>query len=194
MNRQKIFRKFLVWRLKHMSNRQFMMILSVIIGIASGIGAVVIKNLVHMISAFVKDTLSSGFDLFYLIAPTIGITLAVLFIKYIVKRPVRHGVPNVLYAISKAQGHMNSHNMFSSIVTSALTVGFGGSVGLEGPTVSTGAAIGSNVGRLFHLNYRCRCFLSFRCCLHRLRRLLHLIFSWGRTIFITSGLKQHLIL
>ncbi len=137
-----------------MSNRQFMMILSVIIGIASGLGAVIIKNLVHIISAFVKETLSSGFDLFYLIAPTIGITLAILFIKYIVKRPVRHGVPNVLYAISKAKGHMNAHNMFSSIVTSALTVGFGGSVGLEGPTVSTGAAIGSNIGKLFHLNYR----------------------------------------
>ncbi|NPA37336.1 MAG: chloride channel protein [Chlorobi bacterium] len=154
MNRQKIFRKFLVWRLKHISNRQFMMILSVLIGIASGFGAVVIKNLVHIISAFVKDTLSSEFDWFYLIAPTIGITLAVLFIKYIIKRPVRHGVPNVLYAISKAQGHMNSHNMFSSIVTAALTVGFGGSVGLEGPTVSTGAAIGSNVGKMFHLNFK----------------------------------------
>jgi len=154
MNRQKIFREFLIWRLRHISNRQFMMMLSVLIGIASGIGAVIIKNLVHIISGFVKNTLTNGFDLFYLIAPTVGITIAILFIKYIIKRPVRHGVPNVLYAISKAQGHMNSHNMFSSIVTSALTVGFGGSVGLEGPTVSTGAAIGSNVGKLFHLNYR----------------------------------------
>ena len=154
MNRQKIFKKFLVWRLRHVSNRQFMMILSILIGIASGIGAVIIKNLVHIISEFVKNFLSHNFELFYLIAPTIGIFLAVLFIKYIVKRPVRHGVPNVLYAISKAQGHMNSHNMFSSVVTAALTVGFGGSVGLEGPTVSTGAAIGSNVGKLFHLNYK----------------------------------------
>jgi len=154
MNQHKIFREFLVWRLRHVSNRQFMMILSVLIGIASGIAAVLIKNLVHLISGFVKETLSGEIDLFYLFAPTIGITLAVLFIKYVIKRPVRHGVPNVLYAISKAQGHMNSHNMFSSVITSALTVGFGGSVGLEGPTVSTGAAIGSNIGKLFHLNYR----------------------------------------
>jgi len=161
MNQHKLFRKFLVWRLRHISNRQFMMILSVLVGIASGLGAVIIKNLVHQISAFVKDTLSGEFDWFYLIAPTIGIALAVLFIKYIIKRPVRHGVPNVLYAISKAQGHMNSHNMFSSIVTSALTVGFGGSVGLEGPTVSTGAAIGSNMGKLFHLNYRQLTLLCF---------------------------------
>ncbi len=154
MNRQKIFRSFLVWRLRHVSNRQFMMILSILIGIASGIAAVVIKNLVHLISSFVKGVLSSEYDLFYFVAPVIGIFLAVLFIKYIIKRPVRHGVPNVLYAISKANGKMNSHNMFSSVITSALTVGFGGSVGLEGPTVSTGAAIGSNFGRLFHLNYR----------------------------------------
>ena len=154
MNRQKIFREFLIWRLRHVSNRQFMMILSVLIGIASGLAAVVIKNLVHAISSLVKGTMSFEYDIFYFVAPIVGIMLAVLFIKYIIKRPVRHGVPNVLYAISKANGKMNSHNMFSSVITSALTVGFGGSVGLEGPTVSTGAAIGSNIGGLFHLNYR----------------------------------------
>ena len=78
---------------------------------------------------------------------TVGIFLTILFMKFVIRRPVRHGIPNVLYAISKSMGKMNKHNMFSSIVTSALTVGFGGSVGLEGPTVSTGAAIGSNMGR-----------------------------------------------
>jgi CIC family chloride channel protein len=154
MNRKSLFHRFLIWRLRHVSNRQFMMLLSVLIGIATGIGAVIIKNAVHFISLIVKGGLAMGFEFLYLVAPVLGIFLTVLFIKYVIRRPVRHGVPNVLYAISKSQGHMNRHNMFSSIISSAFTVGFGGSVGLEGPTVSTGAAIGSNIGRLFHLNYR----------------------------------------
>ncbi len=131
-----------------------MMILSVLVGIAAGLAAVVIKKSVHFISDFVRDYIERDQDYIYLIAPTIGIFLAILFVRFIIKRPVRHGIPNVLYSISKNQGQMNRHNMFSSIVTSALTVGFGGSVGLEGPTVSTGAALGSNIGQLFRLNYR----------------------------------------
>jgi len=154
MNQKSLFRRFLVWRLRHVSNRQFMMILSILVGIGAGLAAVTIKNSVHLISDLVHHITQSSKGYFYLITPSIGIFLSVLFIKYIIKRPVRHGIPNVLYTISKNQGQMNRHNMFSSIVTSALTVGFGGSVGLEGPTVSTGAAIGSNVGQLFRLNYR----------------------------------------
>ncbi|MBS2211160.1 chloride channel protein [Carboxylicivirga mesophila] len=154
MNRKSLFRQFLVWRLRHVSNRQFMMILSILVGIGAGLAAVIIKNSVHFISELVHHYTQSSKGYLYLITPSIGIFLSVLFIKYVIKRPVRHGIPNVLYAISKNQGQMNRHNMFSSIITSALTVGFGGSVGLEGPTVSTGAAIGSNVGQLFRLNYR----------------------------------------
>lgn len=82
-----------------------------------------------------------------------GILLVILFVKFILKRPIGHGVPNVLYGI-KNNGYIRPHNVYSSIIASALTVGFGGSVGLEGPTVSTGAAIGSNVGRLLRLNYK----------------------------------------
>ncbi len=154
MNRKSLFKQFLIWRLRHVSNRQFMMILSIIVGIGAGFAAVAIKKSVHLISHFVHTYLGQEHGYIYLISPTVGIFLTVLFIKYVIRRPVRHGIPNVLYAISKNEGKMNRHNMFSSIVTSALTVGFGGSVGLEGPTVSTGAAIGSNVGQLFRLNYR----------------------------------------
>lgn len=154
MNRKSLFRQFLVWRLRHVSNRQFMMILSILVGIGAGLAAVTIKNSVHLITDLVHHLTESSKGYLYLITPSIGILLSVLFIKYVIKRPVRHGIPNVLYSISKNQGQMNRHNMFSSIVTSALTVGFGGSVGLEGPTVSTGAAIGSNIGQLFRLNYR----------------------------------------
>ena len=154
-NPQKILLRFLKWRLRHISNRQFMMFLSILVGIASGLGAVAIKNSVHFISVLVQDIIhAEGPGYIFLFSPIIGILFTVLFIKYVLKRPVRHGIPNVLYALSKRNGRIRSHNMFSSIVTSSLTVGFGGSVGLEGPTVSTGAAIGSNIGQFFHLNFR----------------------------------------
>src|SRR6056297_318159 len=147
--------RILIWRRKNISDKQFIMILSVLVGITSGFAAVIIKNAVHVI----KDLLTSGFvqdyqNYFYVILPSIGILLAVLFMKYILKRPVGHGIPLTLQAISKNEGRVKRHNMFSSVITSALTVGFGGSVGLEGPTVATGAAWGSNIGQFFRLNYR----------------------------------------
>ena len=129
--------------------------MSVLIGITSGVAAVIIKNLVLFISDLLQDNSSDEYhNILYVIYPTIGILAAVLFIKFVIRRPVRHGIPNVLHSISKTNGQINRHNMFSSVVTSAFTVGFGGSVGLEGPTVATGAALGSNIGRLFHLNYK----------------------------------------
>ncbi len=155
LNPDNLLGHFLKWRLRHISNRQFMMFLSILVGIASGLGAVAIKNSVHFISGLVQSVINyDGPTYIFLISPIIGILLTVLFIKYVLKRPVRHGIPNVLYALSKREGRIRSHNMYSSIIASSLTVGFGGSVGLEGPTVSTGAAIGSNIGQLFRLNFR----------------------------------------
>ncbi|WP_282035606.1 chloride channel protein [Saccharicrinis aurantiacus] len=155
MKKKHLLIKLFKWRLKNVTNRQFIIALSIVIGVASGIAAVTIKMLVQKIHDLVHHVIdNSTNEWFFIIAPGIGILLTVLFIKYIVKRPVRHGIPNVLYAISKTQGKMNKHNMISSVIASSLTVGFGGSVGLEGPTVSTGAAIGSNLGRFLHLNYR----------------------------------------
>jgi len=147
--------RILIWRLRHVSNRSFILFLSVFVGLASGLSAVIIKNSVHLIKLLLQGRFVGEFhDYLILVLPIIGISLAVLFIKYINKHPVNHGVPGTLYAISRNNGIMKRHNMFSSIITSTLTVGFGGSVGLEGPTVATGAAIGSNLGRLLHLNYR----------------------------------------
>ena len=155
MKKKSLLARFLIWRLKHVSDRQFISFLGILIGITSGLAAVVIKNSVHFISSLLQGTFELEYANFlYMVYPAIGISIAVIFIKYVIKRPVRHGIPNVLYSISKTNGQINSHNMFSSIVTSAFTVGFGGSVGLEGPTVATGAALGSNIGRLFHLNYK----------------------------------------
>ncbi|NOZ45859.1 MAG: chloride channel protein [Chlorobi bacterium] len=150
-----IVKSILIWRLKYISDKRFILILSVIVGVIAGFGAVTIKNLVHLLKHILTYQLASQFhNYLFFVYPTIGIFFTVLFTKYIIKHHVRHGVPSTLYAISKNNGIMKSHNMFSSIITSVLTVGFGGSVGLEGPTVATGAAFGSNIGRLFRLDYR----------------------------------------
>ena len=147
--------KFLNWRAKHISNRHFIMILSVIVGLTSGFAAVVIKNGVN----YVHDFLSQGFvetyyNILYVVLPAFGLLLVFLFLKYVLGDSVKHGIPNVLNSIAKNNAKMRPHNMYSSVVTSTVTVGFGGSVGLEGPTVATGAAIGSNLGQALHLNYK----------------------------------------
>lgn len=138
-----------------MNHQTFLMILSVVIGILAGTSAVILKNSV----AFIRDLLISGASLYhenflYFALPAIGILLAILFVKYVIKDHVDHGVPSILYAISRNNGIIKKHNMYSSIVTSALTVGFGGSVGLEGPTLATGAAVGSNLGQYLRLSYK----------------------------------------
>ncbi len=155
MKTNRLLKRFLIWRLRHISNKQFIVLMSIVVGFCVGIAAIIIKNSVHLIRTLLQKGFAEEYQNYLYVAyPAIGILLAVLFIKYVIKKPVRHGIPNVLYSISKNNSRIMRHNMFSSIVTSALTVGFGGSVGLEGPTVSTGAAIGSNLGRLFHLNYK----------------------------------------
>jgi len=152
--------KFLKWRYKHISNKQFINIASAVIGLLTGLAAVTIKNLTH----FIQELLEGEFireihNLFYFIFPIIGLFLVLLSIKYIVKKPVDHGIPATLYAISKLKGRIPRRQMWASMLTAPLTVGFGGSVGLEGPTVATGGAIGSNFSSLFHLNQTTRTLL-----------------------------------
>jgi len=149
------FNKFLLWRIKNISNKNFILILSIIIGILAGIATAILKNIVH----FIRTTLTKGFSLeygnyLYIIYPAIGITLTVIFLKFILRKRPAGGIPGVLYAISRKSGKLPFHHLYSSIVASSLTVGFGGSVGLEGPIVATGAGIGSSVARLFRLNYK----------------------------------------
>ncbi len=150
-----LLRRFLYWRYRHLSDRQFMGILAVIVGLASGFAAVIIKNAVHFIQELLNYSIIDNYRGYMnLVLPIIGIALTVFFIRFILRRRIGHGIPGVLYAISQDKGKIHKHNMFSSIISSALTVGFGGSVGLEGPTVATGAAMGSNIGQLFNLNYK----------------------------------------
>jgi CIC family chloride channel protein len=155
MKYQHLLERFTNWRLKHISDRHFMLILSVIIGLAVGLAAVVIKNSVHFIQKLLTGWFAESYEnLLYIAYPAVGILIVMIFIKFILRKPVGDGVPNVLFAISKTNGLMKPHNVYSSVITSSLTVGFGGSVGLEGPTVATGAAIGSNLGRVLGLNYK----------------------------------------
>ncbi|HFS67505.1 MAG TPA: chloride channel protein, partial [Flavobacteriia bacterium] len=144
MESKKIITKFLKWRYKHISNEHFIYILSAFVGFLSGMAAVILKNFTHFIQQilegeFIKDIHQA----FYFVFPVIGLWLTYLIIKYVIRRKVEEGIPAVLYAISKLKGIMPSHQAWSSILTAPVTVGFGGSVGLEGPTVATGAAMGS---------------------------------------------------
>ena len=154
MKRPTKLARLLVWRKHKISDYQFTIFLSIIVGILVGFGAVIIKELVRLIHELLSGIASQESSYLYILYPVTGILLVILFIRYINKHPVRHGIPSVLYSISKTNGIIKKHNLYSSIITSALTVGFGGSVGLEGPTVATGAAIGSNIGRFLRLNHR----------------------------------------
>ena len=132
-----------------------MILLSIVAGTAGGLGAVIIKNSVRLIQDFLtRGFVDDYFQIMYIVYPAIGLLASALIIRYIIRNKVGHGIPNVLYAISKNNGIIRSFQMYASIITSSITVGFGGSVGLEGPTVSTGAAFGSNIGRFLRLDYK----------------------------------------
>ncbi|MBP5711331.1 MAG: chloride channel protein, partial [Bacteroidales bacterium] len=132
--------------------RTTVLLLSFFTGIFGAAAAIVIKNLLFLNVSFLNRVLSATqYRYIYLAFPLIGIILTIFFVKHFVKDDISHGVSIVLKAISKSSGKLRSHNIYSSIVASSLTVGFGGSVGLEAPIVLTGSAIGSNLGKLFNL-------------------------------------------
>lgn len=147
--------RFIVWREKHISRSQFILILSFIVGIISSLAAFALKHLIE----FIQHMLTSGFDRdtfneLYLIYPVVGILLTGLFIRNVVRDDISHGVTKVLYSISRRQGKIKRHNIWSSLIASGVTIGFGGSVGAESPIVFTGAAIGSNLGSMFRMNQK----------------------------------------
>ncbi|MEE9361745.1 MAG: chloride channel protein [Cellulophaga sp.] len=158
--KKNLLTRFLIWKYKHISNQQFIYILSIAIGLLAGLGAVALKNLTHYIQLLLQgEFIKEIHHVFYFIFPIIGLLLAILCVKYVINKKVGHGIPSTLYAISKQKGIMPRYQMWASLLTAPLTVGFGGSVGLEGPTVATGAALGSNFARLFHLNQTARTLL-----------------------------------
>lgn len=152
--------KFLIWRLKHISNNNFVLLLSGLIGLIAGIAAVTLKSTVHLIQTFLEKNLDiTGVNFLYLFYPLIGILLTMLVANYFLREKLGHGITQILYTISKNSSIVKSSMMYSRMITSAITVGFGGSVGLEAPIVVTGSAIGSNLAQLTHLNYKKRTLL-----------------------------------
>ncbi len=152
--------KLLIWRLKHISDNNFLLISAGLIGICSGLAAVTLKSAVHALIEYLEIGLDLfGINYLYLVYPLIGITLTVIISKFLFKERLGHGITQILYAISKNSSVIRKTRMYSRMVTSAVTVGFGGSVGLEAPIVVTGSAIGSNMARLFHMNYKRRTLL-----------------------------------
>lgn len=152
--RQRFSRRILIWRNKKISERKFVLILSFIIGILSGLAAVLLKSTVHYTHHFITGGFEEGFNNNLLVFPLIGIFLTVLYVKYVVKDKIGHGVSRILYSLSKNNGRIKGHNNYSSIIASTLTIGFGGSVGAEAPVVLTGASIGSTLGHYFRLNFK----------------------------------------
>ena len=143
------------WRERHISEKQLVLLLSFIVGALSAAAAAILKSFIHLIQWLVEGQLIAGERTWwYIITPVIGITLAALFVKYIVRDDISHGITKILYAISQRKSIIKAHNMWSSIVGSGLTIGFGGSVGAEAPIVLTGAAIGSNLAKAFRLDQK----------------------------------------
>ncbi|MEJ2596376.1 MAG: chloride channel protein [bacterium] len=155
MSRNKQYVRFLIWRSKWISDKTFVLILSVLIGLVAGLAAALLKFTVISIEDWLFTRFDPGHDvLIFLVLPLVGILLTVLFLKFIIRDPVGHGVPRILYVISKLDASMQRHKIFSSLVGGSLTAGFGGSVGLESPIISTGASIGSTIGQVLRMGYK----------------------------------------
>lgn len=147
--------RFLRWRQHHIKEKNFVLVLALFIGLLCGFAALVLKSLIHFISHILTGHFSEvGGNYLYFVFPVIGIVIAGLYVRYIVRDNISHGVTRVLQAISQNKSRLKSHNMYSSVIASSITIGFGGSVGAEGPIVYTGAAIGSQLGSLFRMSPR----------------------------------------
>lgn len=150
-----LFFKFLLWREKHIKESTFILFISFLVGICTAIAAMVLKTIIHWIqNLLTADLAVDNANYILLLYPVIGILLAGLFVKYIVRDDISHGVTKILYAISQRKSRIKPHNAWSSIAASSVTIGFGGSVGAEAPIVLTGAAIGSNLGRIFRMEQK----------------------------------------
>lgn len=150
-----ILYRFFIVATKRLSEKQLMMLLAVVVGLIAGFATYLFEGTLYLVrlaltSWFAVDTAS----VFYLFYPIIGVILASLFVRYIVRDDINEGVTRVLYAMSKKGSRLKLHNTYSSILSSAATIGFGGSVGPEAPIVLTGSAVGSNIGKFMRLNYR----------------------------------------
>lgn len=145
--------RLITWRVSHITNRQFTLILSFAVGFLAAVAA----SLLHLLIKQIQNLLAMGFSVdrfnwLYLIYPVVGIFITSLFVRYVVRDNISHGITRILYAISSKRSQLKAHNCWSSVIASAITIGCGGSVGAEAPIVLTGSAIGSNLGKLFKMD------------------------------------------
>ncbi len=159
-NLKSLLRKFLIWKYKHISERQFLYMLSILVGFLAGLGTLLLKNLSYYIRHFFNLFIFKDYQsTLYFVLPIIGLLIVYIIKQTWLKQHIGHGISSTLYAISKLNGIIPRYNLYASLITAPLTVGFGGSVGLQGSAVSVGSAIGSNVSRLFHMNTKSRLLL-----------------------------------
>jgi CIC family chloride channel protein len=157
---KKIYRKILIWRYRHISERQFIYILSILVGFLAGFGTFILKDLTFLIEELLQGNFIKEYHYsLYFIFPIIGLFLVFCIKKFVIKRDIGHGISTTLHAISSRNGMIQRYKIFASLITAPITVGFGGSAGLQGPAVSSGAALGSNVAQLFHMNSKTRMLL-----------------------------------
>lgn len=150
-----LFHRLLLWRERHISEKAFVVVLALIVGTLGGFAALLLKWLIYTIAHALTGNLAiTGGNWLYIVLPAVGVLITMLLVRYVVRDNISHGVTRVLYAISQNKSRLKRHNMFSSLGASAVTIGFGGSVGAEGPIVMTGASIGSYIGQLFRMSPR----------------------------------------
>lgn len=158
--KNKYLKQILLWRYRFISERQFVYALSILVGLLAGLGTAVLKNLTFFIENVIEGKFIKDFHYsLYFIFPIIGLVLVYYIKKKIIKKEIGHGISTTLHAVSKRNGIIEKYKMYASLITAPITVGFGGSAGLQGPAVSTGAALGSYVAQLFHMNAKTRMLL-----------------------------------
>jgi CIC family chloride channel protein len=157
---KKILIRFLIWKYKHVSERNFVYFLSILVGLLAGLVTVTLKNITYFIQSllegkFIKDYQTT----LYFIFPILGLLVVFIFQKYILKKQISHGITSTLFAISKRNGIIERYKILASLIAAPITAGFGGSVGLQGPAVSSASAIGANLSQVFHMNTKTRMLL-----------------------------------
>ena len=152
-------RKLLIWRAQRLSNKQFLYLIALAIGIFSALAVVVLKNGVRLVQNALLNNIESPRDIQYFALPLIGIFLTLIVIKFLIRKPVDHGIPNALHAISKNNGNIERYSIWSSVVAAIITVGFGGSAGLEGPAVGSTSGIASTIGQWLKQNHKTKIIL-----------------------------------
>ena len=153
------FKRLLIWRYKHISEKNFILLLSLCVGLLSGLVAVVIKNITFAIEAFFEKGALLSENGIYFIVPGMGLLLVYVFVKYVSKKSNGHAIPSILHALSKQNSILSKRKIYLPLITAPITVGFGGSVGLLGPAIASSSAISTNLGQLLHMDRKIRSLL-----------------------------------